>query len=116
MRRGKIGRIGEKRAAGYLESQGYIILECNWRVGHKEVDIVCTDGRCIVIVEVKTREAGAEYPAELMDRKKKHNLLVAGAAYLRLHKLEKELRFDLVIVTGTAGPIEHICEAIQVFD
>lgn len=111
-----MGRAGEKRAVDYLTSRGYVILECNWRVGHKEVDIICTDGDCIIIVEVKTRVAGTEYPAELMDRKKKRNLLQAGAAYLKQQHLKKELRFDLVIVEGITGPIEHIREAIQVFD
>lgn len=111
-----MGRIGEARAVTYLKSRGYIILERNWRVGHREIDIICLDGSVIVIVEVKTREAGTEYPAELMDRKKKQNLLRAGAAYLQLHKLQNELRFDLVVVKGKLGPIEHIQEAIQVFD
>ncbi len=116
MKRGEMGVIGEKRAAAYLEACGYTVLEYNWRVGHKEIDIICTDGKCIIIVEVKTRRAGVEYPAELMDGKKKRNLLQAGAAYLKRCGLKKELRFDLVIVEGVTGPVRHIPEAIQVFD
>ena len=116
MKEGTLGDIGEKRAAVYLQACGYTLLERNWRIGHKEIDIICTDGNCIIIVEVKTRRAGVEYPAELMDRKKKHNLLKAGAAYLKRHGLEKELRFDLVIVEGNTGPVRHFQEAIQIFD
>lgn len=116
MKRENIGAAGEKRASAYLEACGYTVLEHNWRVGHKEIDIICTDGNCIIIVEVKTRRAGVEYPAELMDAKKKRNLLQAGAAYLKRCGLEKELRFDLVIVEGDSGSIRHIPEAIQVFD
>ena len=70
MKRENIGAAGEKRASAYLEACGYTVLEHNWRVGHKEIDIICTDGNCIIIVEVKTRRAGVEYPAELMDAKK----------------------------------------------
>ncbi|MCX4291573.1 MAG: YraN family protein [Odoribacter sp.] len=111
-----LGAVGERRAAAYLEACGYTVLESNWRVGHKEIDIICTDGDRIIVVEVKTRRAGVDYPAELMDRKKKHNLLKAGAAYLQRYGLEKELRFDLVIVEGGNGPVRHIREAIQIFD
>lgn len=116
MKRGNIGAAGEKRAAAYLEACGYTLLEHNWRIGRKEIDIICTDGKYIVIVEVKTRRTGVEYPAELLDRKKKHNLLQAGAAYLKRIGSEKELRFDLVIVEGETGPVQHIREAIQIFD
>ena len=84
-----LGAIGEKRAAAYLQACGYTVLESNWRVGHKEIDIICTDGDRIIVVEVKTRRAGVDYPAELMDRKKKHNLLKAGAVYLQRYGLEK---------------------------
>ena len=52
--------------AAYLEACGYTVLESNWRVGHKEIDIICTDGDRIIVVEVKTRRAGVDYPAELM--------------------------------------------------
>lgn len=110
------GRIGETKAVAYLESEGYVVLDRNWRLGHKEIDIVCTDGRLIVIVEVKTRKASEEYPDELLDYRKKRNLLMAGAAYVNSKKITKELRFDLVIVTGEDYGIQHIREAIQVFD
>lgn len=110
------GRQGEDKAVAYLQEAGYLILERNWRLGHKEVDIICTDGEKIVIVEVKAREKGAEYPAELLDWKKRRNLLRAGAAYLQQHGLERELRFDLIIVNGEKGEVAHIPEAIQVFD
>lgn len=112
----KLGKAGEEKAVLYLESQGYVILERNWRVGHKEVDIICTDGTLVIIVEVKTREAGEERPAELMNYRKKRNLLRAGAAYLREKRLEKELRFDLIVVSGIEMQILHLKEAIQVFD
>lgn len=116
MTKADIGCDGEKRAAEYLEAGGYVMLERNWRIGHKEVDIICTDGKCVIIVEVKTRRNGTEYPAELMDRKKKRNLLAAGAAYLERRRLVRELRFDLVLVDAESGAVEHFPEAIQVFD
>lgn len=110
------GKLGEAKAVQYLTEQGYHILARNWRSGHKEIDIICRDGEVVVVVEVKTRVTEEEYPSELMDYRKKHNLLRAGAAYIRQNKLEKELRFDLLVLTGPELKVQHIREAIQVFD
>lgn len=45
------GKMGEERAVEYLRKKGYMILERNWRLRHKEIDIVCTDGEFLIIVE-----------------------------------------------------------------
>lgn len=111
-----LGRQGEDKAADYLRGVGYVVLERNWRIGHKEVDLICAYRDKIVIVEVKYRKDTAEYLAELIDYRKRNNLLRAGEAYLRKHRLEKELQFDLVVVHGDEECVEHIPEAIQVFD
>ena len=49
------GKEGEAFARQYLEDKGYRILHCNWRYRHKELDIVASDGKELVVVEVKTR-------------------------------------------------------------
>lgn len=110
------GVIGEEKAVEYLTRQGYVILERNWRLSHKEVDIICTDGQLVIIVEVKSRTAMEEFPAELLDFRKRRNLLMAGAAYLKCKGISKELRFDLILVTGAEYAIQHIPDAITVFD
>lgn len=112
----EFGRLGEEKAALYLKEKGYVILERNWRLGRKEVDIICSDGEKIIIVEVKSREKGADYPEELLDISKRRNLLKAGAAYLRRKHLEKELRFDLVMILGKDFEVIHIQDAIKIFD
>lgn len=110
------GKIGEGKAADYLAQNGYTILERNWRLNHKEVDIICTDGELLVVVEVKSRHAGEERPDELLNARKRRNLLCAGEAYLKMKGLTLELRFDLVVVTGAEYVIEHIPGAITIFD
>lgn len=111
-----LGRVGEERAVAYLLKAGYVILERNWRLKHREIDVICTDGELIIIVEVKTRYLPEEYPGEMLDYRKKRNLLSAGAAYIRQKGIEKELRFDLIVVTGADYEILHIQEAIQITD
>ncbi len=66
------GRLAEKAAADHLRSQGYKIIEQNWRTKWCEVDIVALYQNAVYICEVKYRESvrqggGIEYitPAKL---------------------------------------------------
>jgi putative endonuclease len=108
-----LGKQGEDIAYRYLIEKGYVILERNWRIGRKELDIVTLDGDILVIVEVKTRATTEEYPAELLSRQKKKNLLTAGEAYLLSRNLQHELRLDLILITGPELNVEHIQEAVN---
>lgn len=110
------GKLGEEKAVEYLQAEGYLVLERNWRLGHKEVDVICTDGELIVVVEVKSRHRPEEYPGELLNVKKQRNLLSAAEAYLKCKGISKELRFDLVVVTGSGLEIDHIQGVFTVFD
>ncbi len=112
----EIGRQGENKAVCYLIEKGYTILERNWRFRHLEVDIICSIDSLIVIVEVKTRFAEEERPEELLGWQKRRNLLRAADAYMKMKQLNAELRFDLIIVSGADMIIEHIPEAVNIFD
>ena len=43
------GQYSEDTAAEYLKSQGYRILERNWRFHRNEIDIIAMDGSCLVL-------------------------------------------------------------------
>ncbi len=77
------GRIGETIAAEYLRLIGYGIIERNLRIGRNEIDIVASDGDCLVFVEVKTRRSsrfgGA---AEAVGREKLLGIRRAAGRYL----------------------------------
>lgn len=78
-----LGRYGEALAVRYLREQGMQVLERNWRCAHGEVDVVARDGRCLVIVEVKTRRsAGFGEPVEAVTFAKALRLRRLAAAYL----------------------------------
>lgn len=51
-----IGNRGEQVAAGYLERQGFKVLERNWRRRQCEIDIVAQKGTVVYLVEVKYRQ------------------------------------------------------------
>ena len=111
----KLGEYGEEKVNRYLLDMGYTILERNWRVGHRELDFVCLDGEVLVVVEGKTRESDNVSLFDLLDYKKRRNLQAAGAAYLTKKNIHREIRFDLVVVTGVEMHLEYIKEAIDLF-
>lgn len=53
--RRKLGDDGEKQAVLFLKEKGFRILARQERTLFGEIDIVCLDGKEIVLVEVKTR-------------------------------------------------------------
>ncbi|KAB1441738.1 YraN family protein [Pseudodesulfovibrio senegalensis] len=111
------GRMGEDAAARYLRSEGYRVLERNWRSGRLELDLVCRHGDTLVFVEVKTRGAGSRgTPADGLDRTKMRNLVRAAHLYLAEHECwDEPCRFDLVAVleTGDGLELDHVPDAFQ---
>ncbi len=60
------GHDAEKSAAEYLVSQGYEILDINWKTRYCEIDIVAKKDGIVYFVEVKSRKntdfgSGLEY-------------------------------------------------------
>ena len=55
MNQREVGARQESRAAEYLESLGYHILVRNFRCRFGEIDIIASDRRYVVFVEVKLR-------------------------------------------------------------
>jgi putative endonuclease len=109
-----LGKAGEELAAGYLEKQGMMILERNWRFGHKEIDIIAREGNDLVIVEVKTRRAPVlELPDQAIPREKRRYLVLAANAYARYNHSPLEVRFDIVNVVFHRGrpEVEHVRDA-----
>ena len=72
-----LGKWGEDEAALYLEDEGYTIIDRDWRLGRRDLDILAytPDGNTLVVVEVKTR-SGDDYqrPEEAVDGRKMRNL------------------------------------------
>lgn len=93
-----IGIIGEEEAAKMLKKKGLKVIEHNWRMGHLEVDLVAEDKKTIVFAEVKARTTtfGDKTPEEYVDENKKRRMIAAANAYVRFHRIEKGIRFDII--------------------
>ena len=107
----ELGKWGEDEAALYLEDEGYVIIDRDWKIGKRDLDILALspDGKTLAVVEVKTR-SGDEYqqPEEAVDGRKMRNLAIAANAYVKEHQVDKELRFDIISVVGVGHQVEHL--------
>ena len=108
----ELGKWGEDKAAGYLQENGYKIIERDWKSGRRDIDIVATDGKEVIFVEVKTRRNrlfGA--PEEAVDYHKLQSLRLAFNHYIKYRHINCDVRFDIISVVGTIGSepeIDHI--------
>ena len=107
------GKQGESIAKRYLEENGYNVIETNWRFHHYELDIIATDGKELVIVEVKTRsENYLIAPEQAVDKRKIRRIVSASDAYVRMKKIDLPIRFDIIclIKKGVSCVIENHIE------
>lgn len=106
-----LGKWGEDQAALYYEDRGYEILERDWKVGKRDIDLIALteDKDTLVFVEVKTRQNDdLQEPEEAVDVKKMRNLAIAANAYVKLHDLDMDVRFDIISVIGKCSCVESI--------
>lgn len=117
-----LGRRGESVAAALLCEKGLVTLERNWRSGHLEVDVICTDGKDLRFVEVKTRKEPVEgSPWEAVNAEKMRRLTSAANAFLHTEKCRNlpfvvdECHFDIVSIVfaqkGDGCTVEYIPDA-----
>lgn len=96
-----IGKEGEEAAMQWLRSNGYLIVERNWRSAPHEIDIIATSPEGHYhFVEVKTRQAGSlTTPVEALTRRKMSYLVKAANHYIVQHQLDTEAWIDFIGVT-----------------
>lgn len=112
-----LGKAGEDLAVEYLIGQGYQILERNWRLGHKEIDIIALKDDTLAVVEVKTRKSSNYGDPDIAVGEYKQQMLTwAADAYVRYKDLDVDVRFDIIsiIFNGQEKTVEHIEDAFIV--
>ncbi|HTE58057.1 MAG TPA: YraN family protein [Verrucomicrobiae bacterium] len=101
------GHNAEKRAAVYLESQGFAVLQLNWKTRYCEIDIVAKKDKVLYLVEVKYRRntkhgGGLDY----ITPKKLHSMQFAAEMWVQNHDWPGD--YQLAAVAIDANHIEFI--------
>lgn len=94
------GDQGEALAARFLEEQGLVVLAKNWRCREGELDLVLTDGKILVVCEVKTRTTeNFGPPAEAVDNAKAARIRRLARRWRADHDVPHvETRHDIVSI------------------
>jgi len=112
------GRQGEQAAAAYLQRQGYVIVQTNWRCSAGEIDIVAQQGDEWVFVEVRSRRrASTEAAFESISARKRERMICAVYAYLAAFDVPADAgwRVDVIAVAlqPAGATIEHVENALD---
>lgn len=96
----RLGPRGELAAERFLLKQGYWIIERGFGEKTGEIDLIVSDGRSIIFVEVKSRTSDvAGDPTEAVDLEKQRHISQTARLYVVKNRLEEtSIRFDVVAI------------------
>ena len=98
-----LGKKGEELAAFYLKSQGYQIIEKNFKKRYGEIDLIALEKDTLVFIEVKTRWSKKFGPPEEAVTPRKLKSIIKTAQYYKMlyPELPEAMRIDVVAVDFT---------------
>lgn len=99
-----VGSWGEQQAAEFLRKKHYKLLATNYRCRYGEIDLIVSDRKYLVFVEVKLRKSAAFAQArEFVDVYKQERLRTTAQMYLSLNPTDLQPRFDVVEIYAPEG-------------
>jgi putative endonuclease len=108
-----IGRQAEAAAAKFLESQGFRVIEQNFRTRAYEIDIIATKDGVIYFVEVKYRQ-NDEYGSglEYITSRKLKQMQYAAELWLQDHQQYEAYRLAGIEVSGTNFTVKEFIDSL----
>ncbi len=114
------GAWGEALAAEYLRKKRFKILASGYRCRFGEIDLIASDRKYLVFVEVKTRKS-ADYAQarEYVDSRKQDRIRTTASLYLSQYPTNLQPRFDVIEIYAPDGistvhpEINHLEDAFQ---
>ncbi len=111
----RIGSKGEEDAVSYLKSNGYCIIDRNWRTKAGEIDIIGGKDNTIVFFEVKTLPQGnCDILAHVLNKRKQKRIIETAKLFLLNHREynNRIIRFDVLVIDMPGlSPVYHIQDA-----
>ena len=95
------GNRGEEKAAFYLISKGFSIIERNWRTKGGEIDIIACKNDILVFVEVKTLPNGTmDMIQRELNYQKRQRIIKTSKRFLLNHRQYSNsyIRYDVIVI------------------
>ena len=107
------GKAAEEKAASYLKSLGYKILEKNFHSRFGEIDIIARDGNTLVFVEVRSKSYSSfGTPEETISKSKAKKIIKTAQLYIQIKNPSfEDVRFDIISILH--NNISHIKNAFD---
>jgi len=116
MNKRAVGSEYERKAAEYLEKQGYQILAKNYRCSFGEIDIIGKSDGYLCFIEVKYRSDSEHgFPSEAVDNRKQKRIVRTALTYMHFNNYPEDTpcRFDIVeILDNEYSLIKNAFEGI----
>ncbi|HAE45010.1 MAG TPA: YraN family protein [Lachnospiraceae bacterium] len=99
MNKRAVGSDYEEKACEFLQTQGFSVLERNFRCRRGEIDIIAREGKYLVFVEVKYRTTRSQgEPEAAVDFRKQRRISRVALYYLTVRGYPEttSCRFDVV--------------------
>ncbi|MDP4153339.1 MAG: YraN family protein [Bacillota bacterium] len=105
MRAETAGEFGEKACVEFLKKKKYKIITTNFSCNFGEIDIIASDKKELVFVEVKTRRRTDHgNPSEFVDIRKLSRMTRTAELFIKLYPSGLSPRFDVIeVIIGTNG-------------
>ena len=110
------GKWGEALALDFLRRKKYVLVDTGYRTRFGEVDIIVSDDKYVVFVEVKLRKDNTfALPRESVTPAKVKRIRTTAEIWLQGNETELQPRFDVIEVYppegGKAAKIIHLEDA-----
>ena len=115
-----VGAWGESIAWEYLRKKRYKLVAVNYKTKYGEIDLIVSNRKNLVFVEVKSRKsANFAKAAEFVDYHKQNKLRTTAEIYLASYPTKLQPRFDVIEIYAKDGvatekpEINHLEDAFQ---
>ena len=115
-----LGAWGEAQAAEYLRKKRYEIVAAGYRSRFGEIDLIVSNKKYLVFVEVKLRKSDSFAKAmEYVDQRKQDKIRMTASMYLSQNPTALQPRFDVIEIYAPQGmdtrkpTIYHMEDAFQ---
>ena len=115
-----LGAWGEATAAAYLQKKKYKLEAAGFRCRYGEIDLIVSNKKYLVFVEVKLRKSNRFAEAkEFVDGRKQNRIRTTAEFYLSRYPTSLQPRFDVIEIYAPQGrqtlapQIHHMEDAFQ---